>query len=138
MSNKNSFFDKALDFVLDSVSDLADNTKAKDIYEEGKNKVAELGSLAKTMMAISADREELRRTFIEIGKLCYDQCKNNPDECFAPLFDKVNMLKSSIDEKQLMVDTIKSTIAPKDTSNAVDADVESIDVLDFGKKSDEE
>lgn len=134
MSNEKSFFDKTVDFVLDSVS----GTKARDIYEEGIAKVNEVGTLAKTMLALNSEKDELKRTYIEIGKLCYENNKDNPDPSYSVLFDKVSQLSQSIEEKQLMVDALKSTIVPKNTSSAGSEKDESVDVIEFGRKDYEE
>lgn len=120
--------------ALKKAKDFADNGNIKDIVDQGKSIAGEVSSFAKVKVSQARDEEELKRTYIEIGKLYYDENKNNPDGFYIPLFEKVAELTEAINVQRLEADTLKNSILPKDT--AEDADTETLDVIEFGKTDD--
>ena len=129
--------------VADKVKEATKGTEVEALYEDGKEFARGAGNLAKTKLALSSDQDELRRTYLEIGKLYYEEARDNPDEYFAPLFNKIEELNKSIAEKQAAVAELKKSLVPPKIDEAVDplevSDVEDNDgekpeVIEFGKK----
>lgn len=73
-----------------------------------KSTAAKYGRIAKLTFDVNGKSEELKRTYVEIGKLCYEQTKDNPGEFFAPLFEQVEQLNAEICETREMISRIKA------------------------------
>ena len=75
--------------------------KAADMAKAGAR-------IAKLNMEISAEKENLRKTYIEIGKLYYDTHKDDPEGFFIQLCDEVAISEKNIADKQAEIDELKA------------------------------
>ena len=85
--------------AVDTGKDLAG--KAADMAKAGVR-------IAKLNMEISAEKENLRQTYIEIGKLYYDTHKDDPEGFFIQLCDEVALSEKNIADKQAEIDELKA------------------------------
>ena len=85
--------------AVDASKDLAG--KAADMAKAGVR-------IAKLNMEISAEKENLRKTYIEIGKLYYDTHKDDPEGFFIQLCDEVALSEKNIADKQAEIDELKA------------------------------
>ena len=93
--------------AVDAGKDLAG--KAADMAKAGAR-------IAKLNMEISAEKENLRKTYIEIGKLYYDTHKDDPEGFFIQLCDEVAISEKNIADKQTEIDELKAGSAGEDVS----------------------
>ena len=107
------------------VKEIAQSGTVRGIYEQGTTRAKAFGQLAKLTLSINGDNEELKRVFVEIGKLYYEQAKDAPEGFFASLFSQVESIKADIADKQAQIDELKAQAAE---ASAPDIDVE---VTDF-------
>jgi len=110
------------------VKDTAENGSVRGIYEQGAGRAKTYGRIAKLTLEINGEQQELGRVYNEIGKLCYDQCKDAPEGFFAPLFAQAQELEAAIRAKQEEIDALKAEIAA--ASETVDADID-VEIGDF-------
>ena len=111
--------------ISGKVKEVAQSGSVRGIYEQGAARAKAFGQLTKLTLSINGDNEELKRVFIEIGKLYYDQAKDAPEGFFASLFSQVESIKADIADKQAQIDELKAQTAE---SSAPDVEVE---VTDF-------
>ena len=100
----------------------------KDLAEKAADKAKAGARIAKLNMEISAEKENLRKTYIEIGKLYYDTHKDDPEGFFIQLCDEVAISEKNIADKQVEIDELKAGDAGEDISvefESVVADEES-------------
>ena len=105
--------------AVDTGKDLAG--KAVDMAKAGVR-------IAKLNMEISTEKENLRKTYIEIGKLYYDTHTDDPEGFFIQLCDEVALSEKNIADKQAEIDELKAGEACEDVSvefESVVADEES-------------
>ena len=93
--------------AVDAGKDLAG--KAADMAKAGVR-------IAKLNMEISAEKENLRKTYIEIGKLYYDTHKDDPEGFFIQLCDEVALSEKNIADKQAEIDELKAGEVCEDVS----------------------
>ena len=111
--------------ISGKVKEVAQSGTVRGIYEQGASRAKAFGQLTKLTLSVNGDTEELKRVFVEIGKLYYDQAKDAPEGFFAPLFSQVESIKADIADKQAQIDELKAQTAE---ASAPDIDVE---VTDF-------
>ena len=93
--------------AVDAGKDLAG--KAADMAKAGAR-------IAKLNMEISAEKENLRKTYIEIGKLYYDTHKDDPEGFFIQLCDEVALSEKNIADKQAEIDELRAGELGEDVS----------------------
>ena len=106
----NEIKDKVISSVgtaVDTGKDLAG--KAVDMAKAGMR-------IAKLNMEISTEKENLRKTYIEIGKLYYDTHKDDPEGFFIQLCDEVALSEKNIADKQVEIDELKASNPDEDVS----------------------
>ncbi len=82
--------------------------KAMNLAEVGMNKAKEVGEIAKLNLAIAAEEENIKKAYIEIGKLYYAANAINPDPAYAEFCLKVGECKTKIDLNKAKIAEIKA------------------------------
>lgn len=103
------------------VKDVAESSTVRGIYEHGAERAKSYGAIAKLTLEISGDTEELRRAYTEIGKLYFEQARENPEGFFAPLFAQVEEINVRIHANEDAINEIKVQI---EAENEADINVE--------------
>ena len=67
------------------------------------------GRLAKLAMEASAAREDVKRTYLEIGKLYYDTHKDNPEGFFVQLFEEVRLAEEDIAAREAELSALRES-----------------------------
>ena len=78
--------------TVNKVKEAAEGSTVKEVYEQGASRVKSYSRIAKLSLQVNGEYEELRRVYAEIGKLCYEQHRDAPEEFFAPLFSQVEAI----------------------------------------------
>ena len=100
--------------AVERVKDAAASTGVLDVYQKGADRAKSFGTATKTTLELNRDHKELERVFAEIGKLCYEQTKDAPEGFFAPLFQQVEELRSSISAKEAEVEAYRAFFESSD------------------------
>ena len=116
--------------VTDKLKDVTRGTEAETIIDDGKEFVRGAGNYAKMKFNIASAQEELRRTYLEIGRLYYEENRDNPNDLFAPLFDRIELLTTDIESKKIVADDLRSNLKFKKTANFE----EPLEVIEIEKK----
>ena len=90
----NDFKDK----VLSTLGKATDG--AKDLAGIAVDKAKSGGRIAKLSMEAASAREEVKKTYLEIGKLYYDTHKDDPEGFFIQLFEEVRVAEENIAAKE--------------------------------------
>lgn len=111
------------------VKDVAESSTVRGIYEHGAERAKAYGSIAKLTLEVNGEYEELKRAYTEIGKLYFEQARENPEGFFAPLFAQVEEINGRIHANEDAIADIKAQI---EAENA-DSDGLGIDIsVEFG------
>ncbi|MBO5556009.1 MAG: hypothetical protein J5927_02385 [Oscillospiraceae bacterium] len=111
--------------LVDKVKEGAESTGVKDVYVQGLSRTRSYGRIAKLNLAINGENEELGRVFSEIGKLYFEQAKDDPQGFFAPLFAQASQLQDSIQAKQQEIAAMKAELAAMAESD-IDVEIEEV------------
>lgn len=124
-------FSEIKNAVLSSIGKAAD--AGKDIANKAADKAKSGARIAKLSMEIAGEKENMKKAYIEIGKLYYDTHKDDPEGFFIQLCDEVGLAQKNIADKEAEIEALKLTEEP---DGDVDVDIE-IDI-DFEKVVEED
>lgn len=109
----NSFKDKLLAGIgqaFDATKDFAE--KAVDVTKDAAEKAADkakAGSrIAKLNIEIAGEKENMKKTYIEIGKLYYDTHKDDPEGFFIQLCEEIALAEKNIADKEAEIAELKA------------------------------
>lgn len=103
------------------VKGVAESSTVRGLYEHGAERAKSYGAIAKLSLEISGDTEELKRAYTEIGKLYFEENRENPDGFYQALFANVEEINARIHANEDAINEIKAQI---EAENAADIDVE--------------
>ena len=108
-----SFKDKllaGLGQAIDATKDIAEKAAdaTKDIAEKAADKAKAGGRIAKLNIEIATERDNMKKTFIEIGKLYYDTHKDDPDGFFIQLCEEIALAEKNIADKEAEIAELKA------------------------------
>ncbi len=110
--------------VMERVKDAAQNTGIADVFEKGSQRARSFGSAARLTVDLNRDYKELERVFCEIGKLFYEQSSASPEGFFAPLFEQVEAIRTSIAAKEAEIEAYKASFESPAAGGTASADTD--------------
>lgn len=125
MANYKDIITGTLNNLVSKAKEVADNGTVRNIYEQGSTRAKAYARIAKLGLEINGDTEELRRVYTEIGKLYYEENRDNPQGFFAPLFQQAEELTERIKARSDEMDALKAEAA-----QTADKDLE-VEIGDF-------
>ena len=104
---------------------------AKDLYDQAGGSVRGLADkaadtakagtrIAKLAMEIASEKEGLKKTYQEIGRLYYETAKDAPDGFFIQLFEEARLAEQSVAEKEKELSALKSGFQKSEPDVVVD------------------
>ncbi len=105
-----------LNELKEKVSELAATAagKAKDLASATAEQTKRLSRIAKLNLEISTERDNVKKSYIEIGKLYYETHKDAPEGFFAQLCEEVTACNALIDEKEAELESLKASVSDTD------------------------
>ena len=108
--------------LLGRAKDVMDSTGVTQVYQKGAERTRIYGRMARLTRESSSQAEELRKVFLEIGKLYFEQERANPKGVFAPLFAQAAQLQDALRAKEAELDALKESL--KEQTGEQDIEVE--------------
>ena len=107
------FFDTLLSALgqgVDATRDIAGKAAdaTKGIAGVAAEKAKAGGRIAKLTMDIAREKDEMKKTYLEIGKLYYDTHKDAPEGFFSQLCEEIALAEKSVAAKQAELDELKA------------------------------
>ena len=115
---------QATEATKDFAGKAADATK--DLAGKAAEKAKAGTRIAKLSVEISTEKENMKKTYTEIGKLYYDTHKDDPDGFFIQLCEEIAIAEKAIAEKEAEIAELKESFSAKDDP---DIDVEFEEVV---------
>ena len=120
--------------ATDGARDLAGKTAdgAKSIVDAVADKAKSGGRIAKLSMDVTTAREEVKKTYLEIGKLYYDTHKDTPEGFFTQLFEEVRIAEENIASMEAELAELKESFKEgfPEVSVEITRDEDFADVVD--------
>ena len=110
-------FSELKDMLLSSIGKAADAgkefaAKAADASKDIANNVADkakAGSrIAKLSVEIATEKDNMKKAYIEMGKLYYDTHKDDPEGFFIQLCEEITLAQKNIEEKEAEIAELKT------------------------------
>lgn len=102
-------------FDFDTLKD-----RAKDLAQVGVSKSKLMGEIVKLKLANVGEEDNIRKAYIEIGKLYYAERGMAPEPAYAALCEKLTASKVTIEENKNRIEELKAE------GSIQDAEVESV------------
>ena len=128
-------FSELKDKVLSTIGKAAETgkdiaAKAADAGKDAANKAAAKAKtgtrIAKLSIDIANEKENMKKTYIEIGKLYYDMHKDDPEGFFIQLCDEVTLAMESVAAKQAEIDELRAQGGEEDGGNDITVEFEEV------------
>ena len=97
MADYKSILKGTLNSVTKKAKDYVESGGLKEAYDRGSTTARCYANIAKLTLQINGELEEQNKVFIEIGRLCYDENRENPGERYAPLFEELKAAKAAVE-----------------------------------------
>lgn len=81
--------------------------KAIDLAQTGVAKSKQLAEIAKLNLANASEEDEIKKAYIEMGKLYYAERGMAPEAAYAALCEKVTAAKVNIEENKARIEDLK-------------------------------
>ena len=114
---------QGMDATRDIAGKAADATKG--IAGVAAEKAKAGGRIAKLTMDIAREKEDMKKTYLEIGKLYYDTHKDAPEGFFSQLCEEIALAEKSVAAKQAELDELKASFTTPENPD-VEVDFEEI------------
>lgn len=88
--------------------------KAKVIASTTAEQTKRLARIAKLNLEISAEKDNIKKSYIELGKLYYETHKDAPEGFFTQLCEEVSAAYAVIAEKEAELDELKASVSEAD------------------------
>ena len=128
-------FSEIKNVVLSSIGKAAD--AGKGIANKAADKAKSGARIAKLTVEIAGEKENMKKAYMEIGKLYYDTHKDDPEGFFIQLCDEVALAQKNIVDKEAEIEELKAAEEAEGTEIEIDIDI-SVDGDDFEKVVGEE
>ncbi len=106
-----SLLGQATDGAKDFAGKAADVTRG--VAGKAADKAKAGGRIAKLTVDIAREKDEMKKTFLEIGKLYYDTHKDNPDGFFTQLCEEIALAEKNVAEKEAELAELKEAFNSK-------------------------
>lgn len=111
--------------------------KAKVIASTTAEQTKRLARIAKLNLEISAEKDNIKKSYIELGKLYYETHKDAPEGFFTQLCEEVTAAHAVIAEKEAELEELKASVSEADEP-ICDPDFETVVAETEAEAADEE
>ena len=116
--------------LVNKAKDVMESTGVTEVYQKGASRTKAYSRIARLTLDTNSQADELRKVYTEIGRLYFEQARENPEGVFAPLFAQAGKLMDEMKAKEAELDELKSGL--RDEAEEKDIEVEiTQDIDDF-------
>lgn len=117
--------------LVNKAKDVMESTGVTEVYQKGASRTKAYGRIARLTLDTNSQAEELRKVYTEIGRLYFEQARENPEGVFAPLFAQagklMNELKAKEDELEELKRSLGAEAEEKDIEVEITQDIDEFD-----------
>ena len=123
-------YKEMLDSLMNRTRDALESSGVRGVYQQGASRAKTYGRIAKLTLEINGQAEELKKVYTEIGKLYFEQARENPEGFFSPLFAQAEALLSGLKAREEEIETLKGSLgAEKDIEVEIHEDIDDFDAV---------
>ena len=105
-----------MNFNFDSLMDTITNLRERgaEYANAAMDKTKDAARLAKLTIALTAEKDALKKAYIELGKAYYEEHHNDAEGLYAQLVEEVDAVNARIEEMQSEIDSLKGSFHASD------------------------
>lgn len=116
--------------LVNKAKDVMESTGVTEVYQKGASRTKAYSRIARLTLDTNSQADELRKVYTEIGRLYFEQARENPEGVFAPLFAQAGKLMDELKAREAELEQLKSGL--RDEAEEKDIEVEiTQDIDDF-------
>ena len=107
-----------MSFNFDSLMDAISGLRERGAEYAGiaMDKTRDATRLARVSVALSSEKEALKKAYIELGKAYYEEHHADAEGLYAQLVEEVDAVNARIAEMQSEIDALKTSLRPGESS----------------------
>ena len=111
-----------MNFNFDSLMDTITNLRERgaEYANAAMDKTKDAARLAKLTIALTAEKDALKKAYIELGKAYYEEHHNDAEGLYAQLVEEVDAVNARIEEMQSEIDSLKGSFHASDDAGFED------------------
>lgn len=100
-----------MNFNLDSLMDTITNLRERgaEYANVAMDKTRDAARLAKLTVALTGEKDALKKAYIELGKAYYEEHRSDAEGLYAQLVEEVDAVNARIEEMQAEIDSLKGS-----------------------------
>lgn len=100
-----------MNFNLDSLMDTITNLRERgaEYANVAMDKTRDAARLAKLTVALTGEKDALKKAYIELGKAYYEEHHSDAEGLYAQLVEEVDAVNARIEEMQAEIDSLKGS-----------------------------
>ena len=115
-------YKELLGSLVNKAKSVMDNSGVAGVYQKGADRAKVYSRIARLTLDANNQAEELRKVCVEIGKLYFEQERDDPKGVFAPLFAQASQLQNALRTRETELEALKDSL--KEQAEEQDIEVE--------------
>ncbi|MBR0198840.1 MAG: hypothetical protein IJQ42_01570 [Oscillospiraceae bacterium] len=117
--------------LVNKAKDVMESTGVTEVYQKGASRTKAYSRIARLTLDTNSQAEELRKVYTEIGRLYFEQARENPEGVFAPLFAQAGKLLDELKAKEEELEELKRSLGAEAEEKDIEVEItQDIDEFD--------
>ena len=117
--------------LVNKAKDVMESTGVTEVYQKGASRTKAYSRIARLTLDTNSQAEELRKVYTEIGRLYFEQARENPEGVFAPLFAQAGKLLDELKAKEDELEELKRSLGAEAEEKDIEVEItQDIDEFD--------
>ena len=117
--------------LVNKAKDVMESTGVTEVYQRGASRTKAYSRIARLTLDTNSQAEELRKVYTEIGRLYFEQARENPEGVFAPLFAQAGKLMDELKAKEEELEELKRSLGAEAEEKDIEVEItQDIDEFD--------
>ena len=117
--------------LVNKAKDVMESTGVTEVYQRGASRTKAYSRIARLTLDTNSQAEELRKVYTEIGRLYFEQARENPEGVFAPLFAQAGKLMDELKAKEEELEELKRSLVAEAEEKDIEVEItQDIDEFD--------
>ncbi len=109
--------------LVNKAKDVMESSGVAEVYQKGASRTKAYSRIARLTLDLNGQADELRKVYTEIGKLYFEQARDNPQGCFAPLFAQAGKLLEELKAKETELEELKAGLREEKEEKDIEVEI---------------
>ncbi len=109
--------------LVSKAKGVMDSSGVTEVYQKGASRTKAYSRIARLTLDTNSQADELRKVYTEIGRLYFEQARENPEGVFAPLFAQAARLMDELKAKEAELEELKNSLRPEDEEKDIEVEI---------------